>query len=494
MSEINQQNYIKRIRGENIIPNNIFTSEVEFNPGLNIIAGSNGVGKTLLLKYIQGNRENGNVVFDKDEASLKNIAAFSPKRNATKVLVEQAQQIVRRDQNARTNAINLFLNQQVQDDNFQAIKSISEYLVLAFEELRDGKDMQPTQAAIEVEKVFTELLKKIFDYEIDFKWTSEQKKYTFSLTKRETILQPNLLSSGENALISLIFAIFHSKDSAQIYLIDEPEVHLNWQLEEKLFKFLAWFCEEYQKQLIIVTHSRACFIEPYLNKTQFLIWNDNKVEIVKKPTIEIRELLAGDMIKIVNGLTTENKLVYFEDSSHKHILSKIKEVLNLSLDIPEKLGSCSEVEKFSKAMKNLKIENAYFVIDNDNRKIKNFSDYLNLIQLDKYCIENYFLDESILADIDKRTDKTKPVKDLIKESINQVNKPNFAIIKELIKKDIDLTSEVLDRIDASEFIKQLAMSLGYSKKEELFDAYIMKLNEKGLLEEHFKALDSIFVK
>ena len=145
-------------------------------------------------------------------------------------------------------------------------------------------------------------------------------------------------------------------------------------------------------------------------------------------------------------------------------------------------------------MKSLKIDNAYFVIDNDNRKITNFSDYLNLIQLDKYCIENYFLDESILADIDKRIDKTKPIKNLIKESISQVNKPNFAIIKELIKKNIDLTSEVLDRIDASEFINQLAISLGYRKKEELFDAYIMKLNEKGLLEEHFKALDSIFVK
>jgi len=45
----------------------------------------------------------------------------------------------------------------------------------------------------------------------------------------------------------LIFALFYGKDLVQVYLIDEPEIHLNWQLEEKLFEFLNWFSNEYKK-------------------------------------------------------------------------------------------------------------------------------------------------------------------------------------------------------------------------------------------------------
>lgn len=490
-SEKIKNNYIKKVKDRNIIPNITFSKEIEFSKGLNIISGSNGVGKTLLLKYIQQNRTSTNIEFEVNDNALKNIASFSPKRNATKTLIEQARTIVRRDPNAKNTAINQFLNQQIQDDNIQTIKSISEYMALEFEEIRDREDLRPSETALKVKEEFSYLLNKIFDYDIIFDWISTSRTYSFLIIKNSNSLQPNHLSSGENAIISLIFSLYYSRDSAQIFLIDEPEVHLNWELEEKLFSFFNWFSDEFEKQLIIVTHSRACFMDPYLAKTQFLLWNGNQIEVVSKPTTEIQSSLAGDMVKIVSGITAESKLVYFEDHTHKHILSKLKACLNISLDIPEKLGNSSEVLKFSKAMKNLDIRNVYFLIDNDNKTIHNQNEYQNLTQLKRYCIENYFLDVSILENIDKRTDKTKPVSQILKESIKQVNKPNFAIVKELINAGIELSATVLERIDASAFVKQLAIGLGFSNKEDFFDKYIETIHEEGDLLDYFQDLREI---
>ena len=441
-------------------------------------------------------RTNNDLVeFNQDDNNLKEVASFDPKRNSAKSLIEQAQQIVRQDANSRQNTINQFLNKQIQDDSFQTIKSISEYLMLAFEEYRDGKNLQPTEAANKVKDEYNKILQKIFkNYEIVFSWEISTRKASFSIKKRGLELQPNLLSSGENALISLVFALFYGKDSIQVYLIDEPEIHLNWQLEESLFDFLDWFVNEYKKQLIVITHSRVCFIEKFLCKTKFLVWNDeNKIDVIEHPTQEIISLLSGDFVKIIGGITSKNKLVYVEDNTHKHILNKLSVLLDLELEI-QILQNSSEVEKFSKAFKKLNIQNVHFLVDNDNKQIKNISETLNLIHLDKYCIENYFLDEQILSEIDRRNKDQKTQKDvkaLTKEAVNQVQQTNFTLVKKMISQNLELTQDILDRIDASQFIKTLAISLGFTQERELIDSYLEKLKEKEVLVDHFSILNSI---
>ena len=454
---------------------------------MNIVAGTNGVGKTKLLKFIQENKGNNKVIFNNEHPDLKNIASFSPKRNATKTLINQAQKILRRDPNAKENTLNQFF-QQLQDDTFQEIRSISETLVLAFEELRDRQNKKPTDAAIEVGETFTKLLKDILGYKIKFTWNPKIGNYNFLINKDGSSLHPNQLSSGENELMSLIFALYYSKDSTQIYLIDEPEVHLNWQLEEKMFRFLNWFAEEYQKQLIVATHSRACFMDPFLSKTQFLMWKENNIEIENRPTEETKKLLAGDLVKIVGGLTTENKLIYVEDNSHECILKEINRLLELNLEV-SKVGNRSDVEKLSKGMKSLNVDNLYFIIDNDNRQIKNPQEHLNLIQLKKYCIENYFLDETILDKIDQRLDKTKPIKTVIVEAIKQVRDSDFAVVRELIKGEGNLTQDVLDRIDASKFISgkgnDLVKFLNFTNKDEFLKSYLNQLHIDGTLADSF---------
>ncbi len=50
------------------------------------------------------------------------------------------------------------------------------------------------------------------------------------------------LSMGEQEVLSLILSVNTSRENVDVYLIDEPEVHLNWHLEERLFAFLDDFC------------------------------------------------------------------------------------------------------------------------------------------------------------------------------------------------------------------------------------------------------------
>jgi hypothetical protein len=290
-----------------------FTQEIAFSSGLNIIAGANGACKTKLLEYIQLNKSNNATVELSIPGQNVIIAQFSPKRNAQKVLMEQAQQLVRQDINAEQNALNAFINQQLQDDNIQTIKSISEYLTLSSEKIVDQGNKTKEQATEEIKQKYQEVLSKVFDYKINLSWDSSRRRYISNISKNGDNLEFNQLSSGENAIISLVFAVFYVKDTADIYLIDEPEIHLNWLLEEKLFGFFDWFAQTYNKQIIIVTHSRACFIKPYVDFAQFFVWENGNTVIKNKPDQGLIEALSGDIVKVVNGITAEDKLIYVEE-------------------------------------------------------------------------------------------------------------------------------------------------------------------------------------
>ncbi|MBU0614019.1 ATP-binding protein [Patescibacteria group bacterium] len=488
-----ENNYIKSVSTANLL-NNLFEGNITFKNGLNIVAGENGTGKTKLLSHIVQNRGSQSIVeFSNTADTRKNIVAFSPKRNAQKMLIEQALNVAR-SENAPQNALKEFLNRQIEENSFSTIKSISEYLTLSHQTQIETEDKKPSEASSSVQEEFGAILNKIFDYKINFSWNTSTRKLAFDIAKTNFNLKPDNLSTGENAIISLIFAIYFVRKDTDVYLIDEPEVHLNWQLEEKLFSFLDWFCNEHSKQIIIATHSRACFIDPFIDNSQFLLWKESKIISSSKPDEKLLTLLSGDIVKIIGGVTAKDKLVYVEDNSHKLILDKIKELKNVDIEFVKE-GSCENVKRLSKAFKKLNIENVYFLVDNDNKPIATAdltSEYANLIQLKKYCIENYFLNEEILNEIDKRSVKTRTIKQLIEESIKEVNEPSFKSYKKLIENNL-LDTEMLDFIDSSKIIETFRGKLGFSEKKTFFEEYLIKANEKGLLDTIFSEIITLFV-
>ncbi|MFA6136437.1 MAG: AAA family ATPase [Candidatus Paceibacterota bacterium] len=386
------------------------------------------------------------------------------------------------------NTINSFLNQQLQDDNFQTIKSISEYLVMSAEKVVDKQNKTREESTKIVQEEFQNLLQRLFvEYQINLSWNIGSRKYESSIKKYQDELAFNQLSSGENALISLIFAVYYSKDSFQGFLIDEPEVHLNWQLEEKLFEFFDWFSKEYNKQLIIVTHSRACFVKPFSESTQFFIWENNKIVIKQKPDDSLLSALSGDIVKIIGGITAEDKIVYVEDTRQKQILEKLSQLKSKDVEVVE-LGTCEKVKLQAKAFKKLNITNVFFLIDGDNKPLTSTDKaalHPNLIQLQKYSIENYFLDQDILSVIDLSNPK-KPISGELLLAVKEVSAQNFVAVKTLLTGETSLTKEVLDRLDASAFIKNLSRNLGFNDDKVFMEKYIDEAQIQGKIDTLFE--------
>lgn len=486
------RNYIKKVNINSL--SGKFIQSPELLSDLNIISGANGSGKTDFLRFIQRNISNSAII-EVYNAERLALASFNPKRNAQKVLAESAYQLIRQDANAEQNALNVFLNQQIQDDSFQTIKSISEYLILSAEKLvdKDGKTRDESTQIIQRE--YQGILQRIFDYQIDLSWSVVDRRYDSGIVKSGDALKFNQLSSGENALISLIFAIYYSKESIDVYLVDEPEIHLNWQLEEKLFEFLDWFAKEHRKQLIVVTHSRACFIKPFSEYTQFFMWADGQITIKQKPDTNLLASLSGDIVKIIDGITVEERLVFVEDKRQKEVLEKISKIISKSIEITQ-LGNCEKVKLQAKAFKKMRVDNVFFLIDGDNKPLTSTElaeCHSSLVQLKKYCIENYFLDRDILSSIDR----SAPKKDIASElyaSVKSVNAQNFSAVKILLPNKEALTQEVLDRLDADAFLKNLSGLLGFVDEQVFIFTYIDEVKRLGRLEELFsEVISRIFI-
>ncbi len=478
------KNYIKQIKIS--LWEGVFQQDMDFIVGLNLISGTNGTGKSQLLNWISCHRGDSGKVFFSDPAGKKDVIVFSPKRNAQKVLVENLKTQFGYDKSKQAQEINQILNQQIEDQNVQIIKSIAEYLVESAELLVNKSTHLKADAAKAVQEEYDKVLKRIFNYQLIFSWDAENSKYQSQIVKNKKSLSLNKLSEGENAIISLVFAIYFSRDFTDIYLIDEPEVHLNWSLEEKLFDFLDFFSTQYEKQIITVTHSRVIALDKFRPRTKFLFWDNEKVLVDKNFTPAMISDLAGDTIKIIQGITTKGKLVYVEDESHKTVLEEIAKILKLDISVQIVNGGSEFVKSFSKVFKNIPVQNVYFLIDGDNKPLTDIEkvEYKNLIQLEKYCIENYLLNPEIL-NLYEVTDWEAKIKALI-NLIEVKTKPAIKPIQVALGKSATV-AELIDYIDGSEvFVRLVEDKKGDRKKKyDLMVEILEKIPQDDLLGKYF---------
>lgn len=151
---------------------------MNFGSGLNIISGENGTGKTKVHTFLKSYVAQPQVI---NERATPRVTAFSPKRNASK------QAIVSLLAQIRMNGVQLSqldgerLGANIQDTNFEAYRSFSEYFVVLVEDqVRVGNITYET--AIEsVRNEFQSVFERVFPgYQLTATWENRNSEIYYS--------------------------------------------------------------------------------------------------------------------------------------------------------------------------------------------------------------------------------------------------------------------------------------------------------------------------
>ena len=264
-------------------------------------------------------------------------------------------------------------------------------------------------------------------------------------------------------------------------------MHLNWNLEERLFTFLADFCEKHSKQAIVVTHSRVIFKQRFLPKVQFLFWDENgQIQWRKELTTEQRTRLAGDAVEIVALSDFSKTTLFVEDSAHTEILSQLAKTLGVNVTISE-CGNSVNVKSLYSYQKSLgRWPQALFVIDGDNMG-NPFPGDIQFVHLPYYCIENSILHPKILSDVTRHPELhiQQIIVNAIKENKLKVFAKNkfFDFLADSIA-PVDITFERLCIFDGSLIFDSVVKMLN-TTRSKLIKEYINHLKVNNRMAELF---------
>lgn len=476
----------KQIKSTNInlFNNDIFNQKIDFKQGLNIVSGLNGTGKTEFIKKLKAGNEV--LLFDETvvNSSTLNIFAISPKRMVDSKTIETIAQEYKTLNKSKKQWGEFIKNLQIKSSGFDPYPPFPELFVQAYENKVDTEDKTKPVAVNEIKNDFNKVLQMVFpDYKIDAEWVVAEGKLNLNVQKFDIDpLNHEQLSTGERELLALIFSIYSSKDYEDIILIDEPEIHLNWNLEKGLFLFLNWFCNEFNKQIIVATHSRIIFDKDFVDTVQYFVWKDKKIKVESDLPGEKKSQIAGEAIQTLSlVLSPTTKTFIVEDNEHEIVLLTIAKALGKDIQIVKANGK-SNIEMFYKISKKENWQNIFFLIDGDNQGPK-YNDS-NFIQLKKYCIENYFLELEILASLSSKS--IHKVKTAILESIKKLPDSNNFLPFKKFAETVSIQNfpfEVLDALDSSKIIKDVFIALTLEKKFNITSSfYIDKCKELNKLE------------
>jgi energy-coupling factor transporter ATP-binding protein EcfA2 len=217
------------------------------------------------------------------------------------------------------------------------------------------------------------------------------------------------LSSGEKGLILTFLLIGQNVADNGIILLDEPELHLNPAVCRDLLQF---FVDEYADkkniQAIICSHSAEILAGTFERPTCSLFrLRDGKTlaKVRHKDQGEIRDalrrlgsseseaLLYKATVSVEGIHDVEILQVGFDDLFRRYKLKQRGGRGRVEMDI-------EELQKVEKTGDDIGIH--YFIFDLDRKPTSlRDSEHVKLLQLDRYCLENYVIDLDILTDLSR---------------------------------------------------------------------------------------------
>ena len=459
-----------------------FRAPVQFSPDINVLSGENGTGKTQLLSSLKAGT-GIELAGDGDPGELR-VIAISPKRNAERKSIDVVLTELRQQDKRLTRVLEQFRSQALTDNTFVAYPTLGELYFLAWEDAcGDGGDRREHMRRTTTD--FNRVISQIFPgLKLLTEWTEHRPGLT--VKKGESMLQVTQLSCGEQEVLSLALNLHLHRTSQDVILIDEPEIHLNWHLERSLFQYLLGFSEGNGPQLIVATHSRIVFQPDWLPRTRFLIWDDGSVVVSERPSGELRERIAGEVLQMV-GLGDFPVATFFvEDDTHVRVVTEIAESLKRRVSVVP-LGNSSNVRSLYRvAAGDGGWENAYFLWDGDGQG-NPFPGAAEVIHLDRYCMENYLLSPAAFCHVSGWTEAKfrSEVVRLVKKNRSKILHQNkfLGFLVDRLKTS-DIKNKVLAGFDASELLPDLLKAAG-KKRTAFIRAYVRRLGSQGQLRRVF---------
>lgn len=438
----------------------ILRASIEFTAGLNILSGENGTCKTQVLREIKAGSK-----IRSSSAVAPRIQAFSPKRNSERKNIERILQEIRQPNRRFSNYLQQLTQVAFQDSTFVNYATFGEVYFLVYEEeCKDGGNQQ--EKMTKVKDDFNRIIQRIFEnYELVSDWDNNRGSPNIRLKKNNGEISIESLSLGEQEIMSLVINLYESRDTHDVFLIDEPEIHLNWHLEERLFRFLDWFCNEYEKQLIVATHSRVVFTAYFLDKTQFFFWENGHITVGRNIPDELRTRIAGESIDIIKVGAFSKVTFFVEDDRQVEVIESIARILQCDVAC-QSCGNRSNVRSIYRlSLLQGKWANCFFVEDGDNEGSP-FPGEKQFIHFDKYCVENYLLDISTAAKVVNQSE------DFIKNAILNAIKANKSpMIKR--NKFFNFFASVFDNLTVSNINES---SISVLDGSTIYDSFLKELN------------------
>lgn len=460
--------------------NGVISYTITLKRGMNIIAGENGTGKTRLLQTVKSGT--GVTAFDSESFNNHRVFAINPKRNSERHELNQIVQQMRRNNKSYSNFSEDAVNKHFNAGGFDNYSSFGELFMYYFDKLdRDGGERIASMKSVVSE--FNSVIRSVFkEYEISANWDSNQGLPMPIIKKRGMEVPITGLSCGEAELFSLALNLYTLRDQFDVFLIDEPETHLNWHLEKLLFKYLIDFTKDYNKQLVVATHSRVVVDPEFSEYAQFLFWDESSVSVSAQLPKNQREKLVEDAYQTlkVNGFA--NYTIFCEDESHRIYLDSLCESLEIDDLYTSKCGNANNVKSlYRRNLEDGGWTNSLFMVDGDgDGQWKDASK--GFIKIKKYCIENYAFNlakSSVAYGRDQTVLQNKLVELLqIKKSSLFNKSKSLDFLVDLLEPS-HITQDRIDQLDGSQIFPEFSSWLGFNNYRDFWDMIFSKCKDPG---------------
>lgn len=204
------------------------------------------------------------------------------------------------------------------DENYRRLQ-------IKYTKYMNDNDARPSEARAHIIGELNSSIKKCLNIQIDNLGDIQDSKGTLFFTKKDSKIpfEFNVLSSGEKEVIDLLLDLYLRRDeySNSIYIIDEPELHLNTSIQRSLINVIDSLIPD-NCQIWIATHSIGflrSLQEELRSKSQIIEfssennWSEEKYEL--HPIIPSRnkwKSIFSTALDDLSNLITPKTIIYCE--------------------------------------------------------------------------------------------------------------------------------------------------------------------------------------